>query len=204
MRAFLQFWSDQIVLRLERARFPADRIQQQILQRKSILLPPATRSELDELQGRLETELPPSVLEFLSVTNGVSAIIDYADAPLDFFPCSQIGWLHEQAPGLVRIWTEEPDWPGDSLYFRYGEDQDVIYIRTDYLKRMITLGPVVDGGVFLLNPQVRLADGELEAWDFSVKHPGAIRYRSLPPLLEKYCTDSCWNLDYWSATHEFT
>ena len=45
---------------------------------------------------------------------------------------------------------------------------------------------------------------ELEAWDFSVKHPGAIRYRSLPPLLEKYCTDSCWNLDYWSATHEFT
>ena len=29
-------------------------------------------------------------------------------------------------------------------------------------------------------------------------------YRSLPPLLEKYCTDSCWNLDYWSATHEFT
>lgn len=201
--AFLTFWSKEVISRLRSARFPLDRLQQQVVQADSILLPPASKQALDGLEARLGVQLPSSLRSFLTHSNGVSGIINYQNADRDFFSSEQIGWLHEQSPDLIRDWMSAGGFPPvpDAVYFKYGNEQDVVNIRNEYLKRMITLGPVIDGGVFMLNPQVRFDDGELEVWDFSVKYPGAIRYQALAPLLEKFCQGSCWNLEYWSASH---
>jgi hypothetical protein len=137
----------------------------------------------------------------LQQANGVSAVIDYGSESLEFFPTRQIAWLQDLDRQLVQIWTQQPIHVTDAEYNRYGAEQDVIKIRSEYLKRIVAIGPVVDSGVFLINPNVVFSDGEMEAWDFSVKYPGAKRYRSLHGLLEEHVRDQCWNLDYWSISH---
>jgi hypothetical protein len=102
----------------------------------------------------------------------------------------------------VRIWTSTPlPSPTDREYFKYGKGQDPVVMRAEYMPELICLTPVVDGGALLLNPAVRFPNGEMEAWDFSVKHPGAIRYESLGQLLESQCESDCWLLDEWSVTY---
>jgi hypothetical protein len=201
MRGFLDYWNHEVITRLKMARFPLDALQSEIVQRGSVLLPPASDETLQGLHARLGTELPPTLVSLLTTSNGLSGIIDYGGVKVDFFPASDIGWLHDRDPELVRIWTEEPSYPSDTEYFRYDSTQDVITIRSVYLKKMIALSPVVDGGGYLLNPQVRFENGELEAWDFSTKYPGAKRYQSLATLIEEHCSSSCWSLDYWSVSH---
>jgi hypothetical protein len=43
----------------------------------------------------------------------------------------------------------------------------------------------------------------MEAWDFSVKYPGAKRYRSFNGLLEAHCTRACSSIDYWSISADW-
>jgi hypothetical protein len=156
---------------------------------------------LDELAKRFGVDLPPTLIELYSASNGMREIIDYANEPFAILPASDVRWLHELDQNMVDLWTTERFHPSDDKYFVYGKDQDPS-IRTDYVKRLIALTPVVDGGVECLNPAVRFPDGELEAWDFSVKYLGARRYKSLATLLEEKCASDCWLLDYWSITHE--
>jgi hypothetical protein len=204
LKGFLKFWDEEIIRRLQSARFPLDKTQQQIIERHSIFLAPASAPQLAALEARLGMTMPPTLRSFLSLSNGAMPIIDSTEAAFDLFPIERMGWLHEQDPELVEIWNRDPVWVPDAVYNRYGPTQDVVHIRRAYLKRMVTLSPVVDGGVFLLNPQVRFKDRELEVWDFSVKYPGAKRYPSFASLLEAHCQDSCWNLEYWSLVHGWT
>ena len=201
MNGFLDYWNHEILSRLKRARFPLDALQTEIVQRGSIFRPAATADMLETLHRRVGTEIPPTLASLLRISNGVSGIIDYAGAKFDFSPAPEIAWLHEQDPQLVEIWTRHASHPPDCEYFQYGAAQDVITIRTEYLKKMIAVSPVVDGDVYLLNPAVRFETGELPAWDFSVKYPGAKRYQSLATLIEEHCSGSCWSLDYWSISH---
>jgi hypothetical protein len=92
----------------------------------------------------------------------------------------------------------EPAWRGSPA----GERQDVVHIRREYLKRMVCLREMADGGTLLLNPAVRFANGELEAWDFSVRYPGAHRYQSLAQMLEIECELDCRDIDEHEATHD--
>jgi hypothetical protein len=200
---FLAFWNDSVLARLKSARFPADRVQAEILRSGTIFRSPATRGDIAALEKRLSLRLPPSLTRLFEQSNGIKGVIEYANEDLDFFPCNRVAWLHELDRQLVEIWTKERFDVSDAEYSRYGQGQNPGAFRSDYLKHIVALGPVVDGGVFLLNPQVPFPDGELEAWDFSVKHPGAIRYRSPNRLLEVHCADDCWNLEYWSISHEW-
>jgi hypothetical protein len=201
MAAFLSFWNDNILTRLRSAQIRPDRVQAEILSSGTIFLPPAPPSAVAALEARLGERLPPSVRAFYTSTNGAKGIIDYANEDFDILPVEKIEWLHVVDRQLVDIWTKERNNPSDAVYYQYGKGQDPIAIRTDYLKRAIALSQVVDGGVYLLIPQAALSNGEIEAWDFSVKYPGAKRYRSFSGLLEAHCSGACWNLDYWSLSH---
>jgi hypothetical protein len=201
LAGFLAFWNDNVLARLRSAKFPLDRVQAEILESGTIFLPPATQSALAALEAKLGERLPPSFHAFYSLSNGAKGIIEYAQADADLLPVEKIDWLHVMDRQLVDIWTKERLHPADGVYFQYGKGQDTVQIRTDYMKRAIAFSPVVDGGVYLLVPQVAQPDGEIEVWDFSVKHPGAIRYRSLNGLLEAHCSGACWNLEYWSLSH---
>ncbi|MDE2421720.1 MAG: SMI1/KNR4 family protein [Gammaproteobacteria bacterium] len=198
---FIEYWNREVLSRIRHASYPLDKIQQNVLKRDSIFLPPASADEIAALQKRIGIPLPPSLIAFLSITNGVMSIVDYSGIDVDLYPTAQIGWLNEQDPNLVNDWTgamKDVSEVSNSEYFQYGPTQDPVKIRDEYLKHIIALGPVVDSGVFLINPQIIFPNGEWEAWDFSVKYPGAKRYKSLNELLEAFCSSSCENLDFWN------
>lgn len=203
MEAFLRFWSDAVVARLRGARFPLDALQSRLVREGSILLPPADATEIDAWTARFGMPLPASLRALYAVSDGVMASVDYAKEMRVLWPAARLRWLHEEDTQLVQIWQRDAGADAsDAEYHVYGERQDTVKMRPSYMSRMVCLSPVVDGGALLLNPAIRFPDGEFEAWDFSVKHPGARRYRSLADMLEVRCEEDCWAIDEWSATHD--
>jgi hypothetical protein len=204
MAGFLNFWSEQALLRLRRAHFPLDDLQRQLLREGTLLMPPAPADEIQAAEQRLGLAWPPALQALYAASNGLHAIIDYGQAPITLLPVSQTDWLHQLAPDLVRIWADEQPFDAtDAQYFRYGPGQDTVHLRSRYMKHLLCLSPVVDSGVLALNPAVRFPDDEYETWDFSVKYPGAHRFRSLAELLEMQCEADCSNLDLWSFMHDW-
>jgi hypothetical protein len=101
----------------------------------------------------------------------------------------EITWFASVDPEWIRGWREGEKLQGgpfqvpDDKYLVYGPEQDSVSIRSEYLDRCLAISTVRDSSIFLLNPEVTLADGEWEAWYFSSLLPGAIRYRSFEELM---------------------
>ena len=66
----------------------------------------------------------------------------------------------------------------------YGETQDSVRFRVEYLESALEISDIGDSAIFLLNPKVLTPDGEWEAWFFGNWLPGANRYRSFAELME--------------------
>jgi hypothetical protein len=71
----------------------------------------------------------------------------------------------------------------DSEYYRYGDNQDPITMRAEYLPFMLEISDVGDG-IMLLNPRVVSKEGEWEAWFLASWLPGANRYRSFWDMMQ--------------------
>ena len=72
----------------------------------------------------------------------------------------------------------------DEEYLVYGETQDSVRFRVEYLESALEVSDIGDSAIFLLNPKVVTPDGEWEAWFFGNWLPGANRYRSFAELME--------------------
>jgi len=145
--------------------------------------PIATEKELRAIEKHLVTGLPPSYRAFLKVSNGwrISCI-----SMLDLLPISKVAWFHEQNQDWIDAYVgpsaESPPIT-DEEYFVYGEEQDCVKFRTEYLQTALQISNEVDGAVLLLNPKVVTAEGEWETWFFANWLPGAQRYRSFAEWL---------------------
>ncbi len=152
--------------------------------------PPVDDAGVIKLETRLETALPKSYKDFLKTTDGWG--------PVGFnirrmLPAAEVNWYREIDPELIEAWcqgeswdedegSERPDVP-DEDYFVYGKGQDVCSLRSRYLWSCLKISDREDDTTLLLNPEVRNADGEWEAWMLGAKLPGAIRYPSFADLM---------------------
>jgi SMI1 / KNR4 family (SUKH-1) len=202
MAGFVAFWNAEVMRRLRRARNPLIPPQQSLLAAGTLLRDPATAEQIDQLQGRLGLTLPESLRAFYLASNGLRSLWGGVEAHNDFLPVNEVNWLRERDPELIRIWQTTAYNTTPERYADYGPNQDPVHIRTDYMDKMICLTPILDGGGLFLNSALRFPSGELEAWDFSVKNPGAYRTRTLGELLEKVCERDCFGLDVESATFD--
>jgi hypothetical protein len=66
----------------------------------------------------------------------------------------------------------------------YGPNQDTCRFRVEYLQSTLLISDIGDSAVYLLNPEIKTASGEWEAWFFANWHPGAVRYRSFWDLMQ--------------------
>lgn len=146
----------------------------------------ATETELVAAEKCLGTQLPPSYRAFLAISNGWRAVNPLIS---DLWPAQLIDWLANTHPEVITIW--EQAYKGivvsDEDYFRYGEHQDPAFMRVEYLSTALEIGGQQDyeNGLFLLNPQVKTAEGEWEAWMFAPWIPGARRYRSFLEMIQE-------------------
>ena len=140
--------------------------------------PGAAKAEIEALEKRLGKQLPPSYRSFLAVTNGL--VLPFEG--FDLWPVEKVDWFINTEREWAEVWHQDFAVP-DDLYFQYGDNQDCIHFRAEYLKTALQISSTQDGYVLLLNPEVVDEDGEWEAWLFGNKLPGAYRYRLFTDLM---------------------
>ena len=157
---------------------------QEILNSKWLGFPAASVQEINSVEDRLGVSLPPSYRQFLQTSNGwrnSGAFIDRV------WSTSEIAWFQERHQTWIDAYTgPESIQPtvSDQEYFVYGEEQDPITLRVEYLQTALEISDVGDSGIYLLNPKIVTEEGEWEAWFFANWLPGAVRYRSFQELME--------------------
>ncbi|MFF4192751.1 SMI1/KNR4 family protein [Nonomuraea sp. NPDC001831] len=146
------------------------------------LHPPAGEAEVSRLEDRLGTALPPSYRQFLLFADGWGD----DESGHTVLPAARVGWYRDLEPEAAGLWPS----PGepvsysvpDELYFVYGAEQDCVNLREEYVRDTLLVG-YGDDGEYLLNPHVRTADGEWEAWFLAPWLAGADRHRSFWDLM---------------------
>jgi hypothetical protein len=182
-RSFLEQWSQDVIalLRREHPEFHSD-LASHTLSRGSILRAPASQEDIASAERRLGARLPTSYQRFLQASNGLALhALDAEDAQL--FGTSELAWLRDKGCALVDAWSQSGSGCSDEAYFVYGQAQDCVNIRPEYMKSALQLSDYVDSAVVLLNPQIVDGHGEWEAWDFGNNFPGAYRFRSFQQLM---------------------
>ena len=146
--------------------------------------PGASESELAAVEQRLGTRLPPSYRSFLECTNGLRQPQPFVGAGGGhFWPAGELDWFRKRNMEWIDAYNHDPYEVPDSLYYVYGEHQDCVHFRAEYLYDCLELSYDGDAAVYLLNPRIIGADGEWEAWFFANWHPGAVRYRSFAEMM---------------------
>ena len=149
--------------------------------------PGATEAQLAQAEVRLGILLPPSYREFLGFTNGWRYLTPFI---WRVWSTEEIEWFSTRNQQWIDAYTNVP-YPYDNAqtvpdfkYFVYGDDQDSVWFRTEYLQTALEISEEGDSAVMLLNPQVATPDGEWEAWFFANWLPGARRYRSFWEMMQ--------------------
>ena len=153
--------------------------------------PGATEAQLEQLEERLGTPLPPSYRMFLRFSNGWRDTGHFIPA---IWSTEEVEWFAVRNQEAIDGWLEgeryegrEPDPVPDDDYLQYGEDgADELTFRSEYLQTTLEISDRERAGtaVYLLNPQIVTPEGEWEAWFFAHWIPGASRFRSFWELMQ--------------------
>ncbi len=184
-KEFLEEWSAEIMQLLrEYQQYGLIGLEAEAIARNSLAYPGANDDQIKALKTRLCVILPPSYIEFLKTTNGwIQIAMDAGDGKI--WSTDEVQWYREQAPEEIVAWMDDVDIEiPDEEYFVYGEEQDCITLRTEYLKTALAISEEIDAAVYLLNPQVVMEDGEWEAWFLDHKLSGADRYKSFREMMQ--------------------
>jgi hypothetical protein len=153
----------------------------------------ASEEAIVKTETRLGTKLPPSYRQFLKISNGWynsdwTQMRLHSTEEIDWFFTKNQSWINAWQPYTKAI----PSLP-DEEYFVYGEDQDCVNLRREYLSTALEISTDSgDGDIFLLIPDVVFKDNEWEAWHFGNKLPGAFRYRSFYEMMQKVVEQGCF------------
>ena len=167
---------------------PLPYIDASFLANDTLGAPGADAELIAEAERRLESKLPESYRQFISVSNGWSI----RDTPL--LPLQQVDLFRNKDPESFGGWTEgpPPTWPSDRDYFVYDRRQYEYNLRTDYFKDLLLISSRGEDNIMdiLVNPRVVFEDGEWEAWKLSTHYAGAKRFKSFGKLMEwLYCCE---------------
>ena len=156
---------------------------------------PADEVSLSQAEQRLGVALPDSYKRFLRCTNGYGG---FGLPPQDLRSVERIDWFRTEEQEWIETWDDHGIRVPDEIYLDYGNDQNQIFIRTEYLRSTLQISDVFDGAVYLLNPEIKTPAGEWEAWFLANWLPGALRYPSFYELVLEQVFDgetSDWRND---------
>lgn len=153
----------------------------------------ATEVEIKAVEDRIGTSLPSSYRDFLKVSNGWYQS-DWSG--LELYGTKDIDWLCVNNQDIIESWmstVKEIPSVSNEDYFVYGEKQDCVNFRCEYLQTALQISNEADeGDIFLLIPEVINNNGEWEAWHLGAKLPGADRYLSFYDLMLKVAEQGCF------------
>lgn len=190
---FLSCWEKETINKLEKQNELLSKLQEDVMIKKTQKYKPATVIEIETTEKRLNTKLPQSYKDFLSVTNGwIQIDMDAEDGRI--LPVEQIDFTKNLYAELGKGWYKGI--VSDKDYFNYSKTQDAALIRGQFIDNSLAISDVVDSGVYLLNPNVVDDDGEWEAWFLGWHLPGAIRFNTFAGLMRYAYYKSIHTPDY--------
>lgn len=143
----------------------------------------ATEEQINEAESRLATKLPFSYREFLRATNGLmQPVYRMSTTGGDFLSAEEIDWLPVREKSWIDAWQDNED-VSDEDYYVYGDKQDSVNLRSEYLSSALAISRDGDAGIYLLNPKVKGRNGEWEAWHLTSWMPGAERFQSFEEMM---------------------
>jgi hypothetical protein len=143
----------------------------------------ASEEQIRATETRLNVELPNSYREFLKVSDGWRNLGAFI---YKMWPTTEVEWFSVRNQEWIDAYAaDESPRISDEEYFVYGDGQDSITFRPEYLQSALEISDTGDSTIVLLNPRVVSADGEWEAWVFANWYPGARRYRSFHELVQE-------------------
>lgn len=179
-------WSVDVLERLDEDAF--NELPGEATEQRWLGFDPATQGEIAALESRLGTTLPASYAAFLRVSNGWLNV----DESTKLWPVDEAGPFSDLRPDILQGWKDgaaatDSD-VSDDDYFVYGDDQDPAAFRVAYLDSAVAVGEGDDAFVLLI-PEVRLPNGEWEAWFLASWLPGANRFKSFEDLVVQLHAD---------------
>lgn len=183
---FLRQWSRDLLERLEDNEFTS--LSSEIIDDKWLGYSRATETDISTAEARLKTTFPPSYRSFLAASNGWQKLNDMINK---LFSTQEVDWLAARNQELIDAWITGSEIGGrgayfvpDEKYFIYGDEQDSILLRNEYLQTALQISEDSTQGLLLLNPQIVSENGEWEAWFFATWLPGAHRSSSFRELMQ--------------------
>jgi hypothetical protein len=148
----------------------------------------ADAASLQKRQQQLSVALPRSYTDFMAAGgDGLRQFINVeakTNPPIYFLKPGEIDQFLLRNPQDAKAWSDPDGAPDDDRQAGiYDNTQDSVTFRRKYVNSLIVVGQEQDGGFYLLNPKVTLADGEWEAWFLAPDLPGALRFPSFAHLL---------------------
>lgn len=144
--------------------------------------PSASDKDLERAERRPGRSLPPSYREFLKITNGWRRTTPFIQR---LWPIDEVDFFRTRHQQWIDVYlVDEPLEVSVEEHLVYGETQDPITFRAEYLQTAIEISEEGDAAIYLLNPEVVTPDGEWEAWFLASWLPGARRYPSYWDLMQ--------------------
>lgn len=176
-RSFLETYSRELLSSPQ----VVSRVQDDVLKSGWLGFPGATEEAILAQENKLGTRLPISYRNFLKVSNGWRFLGNFV---YKLHPIEEVGWFRDTNQDWIDAYLSEPIDTPNSEYFVYGESQDPVWFRSQYLQSALEISEEGDSAIYLLNPEVQFMNGEWEAWFFANWLPGASRYRSFRDLIK--------------------
>ena len=142
----------------------------------------ATASQISKREQELQITFPPSYKQFLQTSNGFRQVGSFI---WDIMPVENITWLKDFDEDFYAMYVDDikTESLSDEKHFVYGEEQDVVRFKAEYLCNSLVISAWGDAAILLLNPAVKFGD-EWEAWMYATWYPGAVRYKSFEELMK--------------------
>jgi hypothetical protein len=172
-RPFLKRWSEEWIASQEPGE--DEPLDEAVVRDGWLGFAPASAAEIETAEARLGRPLPPSLREFLLVSNGWR---DAGEFIYRMAGTAELGWLRDLDDGL---WLDSY---GDAYDSGFDEDDDEDYRVTPLLRRALQLSLDGDMAIMFLDPQDVDADGEWAGyWLSSWSGNGPERYDSFYDLM---------------------
>ena len=159
-------------------------LPEEVVERGWMGFPGATEAEIEELEIRLGVRLPNSYRNFLKISNGwrnTGYFINHV------WSTKEVVWFRERHADWIKAYeVPHRGTPilSDEEYLVYDDKQDSAVFRVEHLESALEISDIGDDAIYLLNPEIKNADGEWEAWFFANWNPGAVRHQSFLDLMQ--------------------
>lgn len=130
---------------------------------------------------------PNSMRDLFALGGSVSKEGDFGLSDDDVKLIGETKHLDYLATYTISSYDSSYNWKESELfasrYFERDSIDNTVYASVDWFKDMVLVHEEKSGALYLVNPHVQTIDGEWEAWLFSHRFPGAMRFSSLAGLM---------------------